>query len=200
MKKIYIWSILLLLILSVVSCSNENRSPCNTQATSFYNSDALVEYINEIGLSDEVITYDEIAYIGNFKDVIFLTDIVQSGDYSQYMYTLQYNELEFSLYVYHEKRDLVDTPALQYDVTQMSDLRQLPESVEDKHGNTEIGMFLYTYASNGTLLSIRWDYNGIHYVLSGDFVDYNISRAPDAFITKLLSPTTIAEAEAMVKQ
>lgn len=200
MKHICIFSIFILLILSVTSCSNENRTPSNTQSTSFDNSDALVEYINEIGLSDEVITYDEIAYIGNFKDVIFLTDIVQSGDYSQYMYTLQSNELEFSLYVYHEKRDLVDTPTLRYDVTQLSDLRQLPESVEDKHGHTELGMFLYTYVSNGNLLSIKWNYNGIHYVLSGDFVDYNISRAPDAFITKLLSPTTIAEAEAMITQ
>ncbi len=192
-------SMLILSLLSICACSSEINTDPAYMRLSIKNAEELEQLIATNEQFDVIVTPNELSYLGEFIDVIFLTDIEGEGDYSQYMYRFKDATYFVStLYVYHEDRKPVKIDRLDYDITQLSDLRTLPEP-NDGAEYTELGMFRYTY-TNGKLTSIKWEYNDIQYVLDANLYNYDVSKNRDSFIENLLSPDTVAEAQAMIEQ
>ena len=201
MKRIRVLALLLALfmLLSVCACTGKVYRDPSYIPLSFRKSEEFAAYITEHPQLNAVVTYDDIAYMGNFVSVTFSTDVEGQGDYGQYLYSLfDSNYFTFSLYVYHDGKDSSESTLLKEDITQYSDLRVLPKTYKKSQYAT-IGIFRYNYNRYGELHSIEWTHNEVRYVLySAELYQYDMSQTNETFIALLLCPDTVAQAEAMV--
>ena len=199
MKHTILHFISIALLFSMCACTGKVYTDPAFIPLSFEQSEDLEEYITEHPQLNAVVTYDDISYIGEFGDIVFLTDVEGKGDYGQYMYSLyDSNYFSFSLYVYHDGQESIKRTQLKEDITQYSDLRVLPKTYKKPQYAT-IGIFRYNYKTSGELHNIEWTYGEVKYVLSSsNLYLYSMSRTAETFIAKLLCPDTVAQAEAMV--
>lgn len=157
------------------------------------------KYIEENSLSDKVVTYEYLDFIGEFRMLVFLSD-ARYGDYSMYMYTLYDKTFgdEIVLYVTHnkEKNDKNKYSIIDDEKIDFSDMRSIKGTEKGKYFIDEIK---YSYVS-GKLLSIEWDSNGVNYIIMGDEYFDNYPLDSSTFISDLLNrDTAIKRLEAFSK-
>lgn len=135
-----------------------------------YTFDSRKEYddfINTISLPDNFIHCDKLKQFGEFKSIVFLTDIY-SGDFSQYLYSfVDETGYRVSLYIrsnpedYHFHSDKDKYTCI--DSVGSTDMRYIKEYTK--------GTYLYYYEDlkytyvSGQLISIEWIYEEIEYTL-----------------------------------
>ena len=153
-----------------------------------YTFDSRKEYddfINTISLPDNFIHCDKLKQFGEFKSIVFLTDIY-SGDFSQYLYSfVDETGYRVSLYIrsnpedYHFHSDKDKYTCI--DSVGSTDMRYIKEYTK--------GTYLYYYEDlkytyvSGQLISIEWIYEEIEYTL----LFHGFPKESSTFISMLLN-------------
>lgn len=150
--------------------------------------DEYYSFISSTRLPSDFVYFDCIDQFGGFNGLVILSPS-ERGDYSSYLYGF---EGGLSLYVYHD-RTIDDEVAqcIDYGLTFTSDVNKSDMrtvNTKEKKMFLESG-FLYTYIQ-GELSSIRWQSDGILYILSGSSIP-EFDSSGEA--RKLLTTETAAE-------
>ena len=147
--------------------------------------DEYHSFISSTKLPSDFVYFDCIDQFGEFDNLVILSPS-ERGDYSSYLYGF---EGGLSLYVYHDRT--IDDEVAQcigYGLTFTSDVNKSDiRTVETKEKKMFLeNGFLYVYLQ-GELSSIRWQSDGILYILSGPEFDSSDEAK------KLLKTETAAE-------
>ena len=203
--KALFYCFLIAFILGLVSCSQTQKetntqTPVDYYSLTFAEYDQYVEFMNNIGKSEKVISYESLASFGEFKALIFLC-FTEAGDYSRCLYEFDdpVAGREISLYV----TDLSKSEGYklyngEFENNEIcSDLRTVGGDVS---GYQTVGEAKYAYV-HGQLLSIHWVCRDIGFVLSiesdkdNDYALFDSYPSDaDTLIARLLDRETATDA------
>ena len=142
----------------------------------------------EASLSDntEFIRFEQLCKMGEFENLIFLSDAYNMSDYSSYMYHIvDGNGFCISLYIDPWEEDQVNTKKM----LSMPDGTDFRKRNTSESGSITYGNMQYTYIK-GELLSISWVQDGQEYTLTADNMLDEYPLDGGTLLNKLLSSKT----------
>lgn len=211
MKRIFIAIIVVIVIIAFAACMTTEKKPPESleldvsspvNASDDMETEALAgneirllsicswdEYEKfEASLSDntEFIRFEQLCKMGEFENLIFLSDAYNMSDYSSYMYHIvDGNGFCISLYIDPWEEDQVNTKKM----LSMPDGTDFRKRNTSESGSITYGNMQYTYIK-GELLSISWVQDGQEYTLTADSMLDEYPLDGGTLLNKLLSSKT----------
>ena len=214
MKKTIVIIVLLCLCTGICACGSDSNLPAESQQILEQKSqettgdvimpnggerplltiesiEVYQKFLNQSRLPENFVQYEKISQLGNFVNLVFLSD-TSAGDFSSYMYSLvDDSDYEISLYVNsNTTADNESTNNIDISSINSNDMRQLSGASSGKYAQGEL---VYKYVS-GKLLSIAWNSEGISYKLCGSSMLSDYPSTSSTVVGQLLNSNNASAA------